>query len=125
HLHALTEPLRARLRDIEPVDVCAHRNAIVEVDDSRHVWGLEAGYRLVHDGERIDLALVAEARLLEGPGGTTVAAGRAGPEILRVAVLADHAPEVRRLLRVRLGQLHKGDDWVWFLLSSGGCFLRQ
>src|SRR5438093_5131301 len=125
HLHALAEPVGPGLRDVEPVDVSTHRNAIVEVDDGGDVRGLEAGYRLVHDGEGIDFAFVAEARLFERPGRAAVAAGRTGPEILRVAVLADHAPEVRRLVRVLLGQLHERDDWVRFLLSSGGCFLRQ
>src|SRR5438309_9216651 len=125
HLDALAEPLWPRLRDGEPVHVRAYRNAIVKIDDGGDVRGLEAGYCLVHDGERIDLALVAETRLLERPSRTAVAAGRAGAEVLRIATLAHHAPEVRRLVRVLLGQLHKGDNWVWFLLSSGGCFLRQ
>src|SRR5437773_9627712 len=78
HLDAFAEPFGARLGDVEPVHVRAYRNAIIEVDDGGDVRGLEAGYRLVDDSERIDLALVAEARLLEGPGRTTVAAGRAG-----------------------------------------------
>src|SRR5437870_7973797 len=125
HLDALAEPLWPRLRDVEPVHVRAHRNAIVEIDDGGDVRGLEAGYCLVHDGEGIDLALVAEARLLERTGGAAVAAGGPGAEILRVTTLADHAPEVSRLVRVLLRELHKGDDRVGFLLSSGGCFLRQ
>src|SRR3990170_2353861 len=122
HLDLLAEPLRAGVGGVQAVDVAAHGDALRQVDDGGYVGGIEAGHRLVDDGEDVYLALVAQADLLEGAEVAALAAGHALAQEYGAAGLALGAPEVGLVVRV-FRDAQERHDGVLLLLRSG--FLSQ
>src|SRR3990172_3247855 len=122
HLDLLAEPLRAGVGGVQAIDVAADGDALRQVDDGGHVGGIQAGHRLVDDGEDVYLALVAQADLLEGAGVAALATGDPLAEEDGAAGLALRAPEVGLVVGV-FRDAQEGHDGVLLLLRSR--FLSQ